>query len=147
MLGDSRKLSKAAREKYNQLLGQVQELISGDENREPRLTETEKAEVEGLEARRAQLKPIIPKLNKSLDERTARRGILQRNITTMVIDGGNVDELADEINRLERTIEILSEALRSALFENAAGAQSIANIKERARNRELREEEHAQDIG
>jgi hypothetical protein len=83
---------------------------------------------------------VIQKLLDLINAKDARLKFLNRNIHTMIIDGGDVDALVAEYVLLAPAIQLLSEAHRSTSMENAIAESKIKDLKEAARQRELRQE-------
>lgn len=132
------KLSKRAREEYNKLSQKLQDIVIADKQREPKLTEGEKSEVDALEARIEQLRPAIQKIIDLLRAKEERLAGLEKGILDKIIEGTEVDALVSELVILRPTIPLLSKALRAAHFEVSVAEHRINKIKKEARERELR---------
>jgi len=132
------KLSKRAREEYNKLSQKLQDIVIADKQREPKLTEGEKSEVDALEARIEQLRPAIQKIMDLLRAKEERLAGLEKGILDKIIEGTEVDALVSELVILRPAIPLLSEAQRAAHFEVSVAEQRINKIKKEARERELR---------
>lgn len=132
------KLSKRAREEYNKLSQKLQDIVIADKQREPKLTEGERSEVDALEARIEQLRPAIQKIMDLLRAKEERLAGLEKGILDKIIEGTEVDALVSELVILRPAIPLLSEAQRAAHFEVSVAEQRINKIKKEARERELR---------
>lgn len=132
-------LSKKAKEVYNKLQQQMQEVIAADKVREPKLTEAEKANIVTWEARIEKNKPILARLLNMIETKDARLTYLERNGQQLITDGGDVDELVAERELLKPALQLLSETHRAVSMEITIDESNIQKTKEAARARELKE--------
>jgi hypothetical protein len=136
------KLTRAAQQEIDKLTQKLREVVDADKAREPKLTGDEKAEVATLEARIKYLNPRSQKLEKLIVEKEARQKYFDWHLTDMVIDGNGegLDNLVSEVSKLKPSIQLLAVALTAALNESSQADSKIKDIKDKARERELREE-------
>lgn len=132
-------LSAQAKEKYNKLQQQLQEIVSADRVREPKLTDAEKAEVSTLEASLEKNRPVSQRLLGLIRTKDERLKYLERNSQTIIKDGGDVDELATELALLSPALDLLESAYNSTNHEINVCEHDIRRIKEKARERENRQ--------
>lgn len=133
-------LSKIAREELNKLQAKIQEVITADKQREPKLTDDEKVEMASMEARIEKSRPIKERLLDLINSKETRLKFFEQNIHTMIIEGGDVDALVAEFELLKPAIQILSEAHRSTSMVISVAESKIQHLKEAARLREIRQE-------
>lgn len=133
-------LSAQAKEKYFKLQQQLQEVVSADRVREPKLTDAEKAEVSTLEASLEKTRPVSQRLRDLIRTKDERLKYLERNSQKIIIEGGDVDELATELALLRPALELLESAYNSTNSEINVAEHGIRRIKENARTREVRHE-------
>jgi hypothetical protein len=133
-------LPKETQSALEKLKAQAAELVAKALTREPKLTADEKAKIATLEARKAYLAPVNDRLSKLLEEKEARLKFFDRNIQTLLIEGGDLDALVSEYIPLKPACQVLSETYRTTLFETSQAAGAIEDLKEKARQREIHQE-------
>jgi hypothetical protein len=119
-----------------------QRILDAFRQREPRLTDPEKKEISELQARIEHLTPISQKLLVLLEEKDSRLRHLERGgAQGMVIANLDVlDAVIVELISLKPSIMLLQSAFSSTSQELSQADSRIRDIKEKARERELREE-------
>lgn len=133
-------LSKLAREKYEELQRKLEAIVTADAQREPKLTQAEKARIATLEARVAELRPVIQRLHAELEKRDARSLYLAQNARAMVIAGDDIDKLVTERFLSKYVIQLLAQTSQAVQQESGMADEEINQIKENARARELEAE-------
>lgn len=133
-------LSKLAREKYEELQRKLEAIVTADAQREPKLTQAEKARIATLEARVAELRPVIQRLHAELEKRDARSLYLAQNARAMVIAGDDIDKLVTERVLSKPAIQLLAQTSHDVQLESGMAEMEINQIKENARARELEAE-------
>ena len=139
---DETKLPKETQSAIEKLKAQAAELVAKALTREPKLTDDEKKEISGLEARIKYLAPRKQKLLELLDTKDARLIHLERGgALSMVIDNlDDLDALISEFVSLRPAILLLQDAFNSTGSEISQSDDKIRTIKEKAREREIRAE-------
>ncbi|MEN6386006.1 MAG: hypothetical protein ABFD79_12535 [Phycisphaerales bacterium] len=134
-------LSRAAQKTYDELAKKMQDLVSADKKREPKLNEAEKNEINALETRIQYLEPRKDNLEKILAGKDARKKYIEENLLNLMIDKQDeIDALVNEYMHLGVATNLISEAFLANHQECELSKTKIGIIKERARARELREE-------
>ena len=133
-------LSAQAKEKYNKLQQQLQEIVSADRVREPKLTDEEKAEVATNEACLAEKRPVSEKLLNLMKTRRERLNFLVTSSISILQKGGDVDALVTEKAMLSDAVQLLEEAYNQTNREINVAEGGIRRLKEKAREREIRHE-------
>lgn len=133
-------LSKLAREKYEELQRKLEAIVTADAQREPKLTQAEKARIATLEARVAELRPVIQRLHAELEKRDARSLYLAQNARAMVIAGDDIDKLVTERVLSKPAIQLLAQTSHDVQLESGMAEMEINQIKTEARARELEAE-------
>ena len=137
---EQRSLSRSARDMVANLERQIRETLKRDVNREPKLSDEEKAEVAQLTERIEYLRPVCDRLVEQLEAAEAREKHFTRNMTSMIIAGEDVSVLVAEQVLIKPVIVALSQASHDALLESSAAESKILKIKDIAREREAQNE-------
>ncbi len=136
-----RSLSQAARDAAAELQRQVREILQKDVNREPKLTDEEKAEIAQLFERLEYLRPIQTRLSGQIAEAENREKYLNRNMTSLIIAGENAEKLISEAALIKPLIATLIQVIREVAIEVSTSERRIIKIKENAREREAQNEQ------
>ncbi len=133
-------LSKKAREEYEKLAQKLNEIVSADRQREPKLTPQEVNEIATCQERIERMRPVTERLKDLIRSKEERLTVLERDNIQMIIDGSDPDALVAEQALLKPALNLLSDAFRVAATEGSMSEARIAQIKDLARTREIAQE-------